>query len=170
MNDLKIFERYKVDYNWATLLVGLELERLNVKEVAKYAEMLICSNPQITNENMIELAWTKTDRKEVVGLLQQLLKNINVEYDFQNEKRKWRYCLLMKLKEVEEDKKILLEKVAQIYSDFHYPEDMEGFIYYLEPKEELSQEKKAQTEYLENLIENLHKFLENEQIFINHLK
>lgn len=46
------------------------------------------------------------------------------------ELRKIRLFLLSEAKEIA-NKKAMLERIAEIYADFHYPEDMEKFIYYM---------------------------------------
>ncbi|KIH42112.1 transcriptional regulator [Bacillus sp. A053] len=47
------------------------------------------------------------------------------------EKRKWRYVILLEVKSKYSDHAIeLLSKLAEVYADMNYPEDMEGFIHY----------------------------------------
>lgn len=47
------------------------------------------------------------------------------------EKRKWRYVILLEVKSKYSDHGIeLLSKLAEVYADMNYPEDMAGFIHY----------------------------------------
>ncbi|AQT86324.1 hypothetical protein B1222_20995 [Paenibacillus larvae subsp. pulvifaciens] len=165
--NLELFDKHKVEYNWGTLLEGLKLNLLNVREVGKYAERFISAKSQINNDILIELAWTKNSVEEVTNLIETLLKDIGFNYDIQVENRKWRYCIIKNLRQVEKDNKILLEKVAEIYSDFDYPEDMEDVIYYIEPKDDYNPKIQSKEENVNRLIKKLDAFLEKEKEFLN---
>ncbi|MBH0342694.1 hypothetical protein ABB08_11115 [Paenibacillus larvae] len=99
--------------------------------------------------------------------METLLKDIGFNYDIQVENRKWRYCIIKNLRQVEKDNKILLEKVAEIYSDFDYPEDMEDVIYYIEPKDDYNPKIQSKEENVNRLIKKLDAFLEKEKEFLN---
>ena len=78
------------------------------------------------------------------------------------EERKLRLCLLLELKQQIPNKRHLLEKIAKIYADFNYPEDMEEFIYYMPAKNY----DPAQYSFQENedrLINLFYNFLEKEK-------
>lgn len=57
----------------------------------------------------------------------------------------------------------LLENIANLYSDFNYPDDMKGFIYYLEPDDGYDPSKYTRSENIERLINRLDSFLQSEK-------
>ena len=71
--------------------------------------------------------------------------------------------------ETTEDKIFLLENVAQVYSDFDYPEEMESFIYYMEPKDDYDPTAHNKDGNIDRLISNLDEFLDVEERYINNL-
>ena len=169
MYDSKIFEKFKIEYNWGTLIEGLKLGCLNLRSVSDFAESFTLRNPSILSTNLDELLWEKTNNDEVITLITKLLDEIHYSYNQQDEIRKWRYCLLKEMVRTTEDKILLLENVAQVYSDFDYPEEMENFIYYMEPKDDYDPTAHNKDENMDRLISNLVEFLGSEERYLHNL-
>ena len=169
MYDNKIFEKFKIEYNWGTLMEGIKLGCLNLRSISDYAESFTLHNPNIISTTLDELLWKKTNNDEVITLITDLLDEIHYSYNRQDEIRKWRYCLLKEIVGAVEDKILLLENVAQVYSDFDYPEEMESFIYYMKPKDDYDLTAHNKDGNIDRLISNLVEFLDVEERYINNL-
>lgn len=105
------------------------------------------------------------------NLLTDTLKLRTLEYDsaaWTTEERKLRLCLLLELTQQIPNKRELLEKIAEIYADFNYPEDMEEFIYYMPAKNYDPSEYSLQ-ENENRLINLFYNFLEEEKIKLQNL-
>ena len=165
----EIFEKFKIEYNWGTLIEGIKLGCLNLRSVSDFAASSTSRNPSILSTNLDELLWEKTNNDEVITLITKLLDEIHYSYNQQDEIRKWRYCLLKEMVRTTEDKILLLENVAQVYSDFDYPEEMESFIYYMEPKDDYDPTVHNKDENIDRLISNLVEFLGSEESYIYNL-
>lgn len=76
--------------------------------------------------------------------------------------RKLRLCLLLELKQQIPNKRQLLEKIAEIYADFNYPEDMEEFIYYM-PAKNYNPSQHSFQENEDRLVNLFYNFLEKEK-------
>jgi hypothetical protein len=153
---LTLFNKNQIKFNWSTLLVGLELKCLQLQEITDFARDYLASSEDVFHESIIELAWGNLREFEV----EKLLREISVQdsdIDYEREKRKLRYCTLVNLNDTIKDKRLLLDEIALVYSDFDYPEDMDDFIYYL------PQEKKEQHELgVSMLVDNFRLFLQRE--------
>ena len=169
MYDNKIFEKFKIEYNWGTLMEGIKLGCLNLRSISDYAESFTLHNPNIISTTLDELLWKKTNNDEVITLITDLLDEIHYSYNRQDEIRKWRYCLLKEMVGAVEDKILLLENVAQVYSDFDYPEEMESFIYYMKPKDDYDLTAHNKDGNMDRLISNLVEYLGSEESYLHNL-
>ncbi|CAN2251497.1 DUF2247 family protein [Bacillus subtilis] len=125
---LNTFKVHHVNYDWKTLYVGLKQGWINKIEVMNYAVEYLMNHPGVQQGEILELAWGDKDDIEEV-----LLNIIRVEQNsfFAIEKRKWRYVILLEVKSKYSDHATeLLGKLAEVYADMNYPEDMEDFIHY----------------------------------------
>ncbi|MCO4852536.1 DUF2247 family protein [Bacillus vallismortis] len=124
---LNTFKVHHVNYDWKTLYVGLKQEWINKIEVMNYAVEFMMEHPNVQQEEILELAWGDKDNIE-----ETILNIIRVEIDsfYAVEKRKWRYVIFLEIKLKYTNHVELLSKLAEVYADMNYPEDMEGFIYY----------------------------------------
>lgn len=162
MSNLKLLDKYKLGYNWATILVGLKLDVIQPSDVSAFAERHIATPPQVTNDSILELAWTNNSFERATYLIETMLRSSNLPFDIELERRKWRYCILKQLRDTEVDENILVRKLAVVYSDFDYPEDMERFIYYLEPRVDYDPKSNSYESNIERLVRELDLFLEKE--------
>ncbi|XKK19886.1 DUF2247 family protein [Bacillus sp. A17A.1] len=163
MYSYKIFETYKLPYSWATLLTGLKLGLLSIEEIVAYAENDLLDNSHVMDNTLLELTCGKYDKEKAIELIETIVMDLAIRWNGDIEERKWRYCILMYMREKNNDYNTLLENVANLYSDFNYPEDMEGFIYYLEPDDGYDPSKYTKSENIRRLINKLDSFLQSEQ-------
>ncbi|HLC07318.1 MAG TPA: DUF2247 family protein [Candidatus Babeliales bacterium] len=70
--------------------------------------------------------------------------------------------ILVDLKEHTQNKRELLEKIAEVYADFNYPPDMEELIYYM-PAKNYDPSQYSQHENEQRLLTLFDKFLEKEK-------
>ncbi|MCY9402612.1 DUF2247 family protein [Bacillus spizizenii] len=118
---LNTFKVHHVNYDW-------KQGWINKIEVMNYAVEYLMNHPVVQQEEILELAWGDKDEIE-----EAILNIIRVEENsfYAIEKRKWRYVILLEVKSKYSDHATeLLDKLAEVYADMNYPEDMEGFIYY----------------------------------------
>ncbi|MGG5735664.1 MULTISPECIES: DUF2247 family protein [Bacillus cereus group] len=109
------------------------------------------------------LTWGKYDKEKAIELIVSIVMDLAIHWNSEIEQRKWKYSILMSMREKNNDYDTLLENVANLYSDFNYPEDMKGFIYYLEPDEGYDSSKYTKNENIRRLIDKLDSFLQSEQ-------
>ncbi|MCI1696916.1 DUF2247 family protein [Aneurinibacillus aneurinilyticus] len=164
-----IFEQSKIHYDWKTLYVGLKLGLINFTDITKYAIDFLASHPDSDNQNIIQLAWGENDF-DYEQLLMNLLKESNVDdlfpdsYVWEYEKRKWRFGILSYLKNAHQDDfEELLNKIAEVYADMDYPEDMEDFINYLTPKDGYNPSLYSHEENVARLVNLFNYFLDKEK-------
>lgn len=166
MYSFQIFDEACVQYNWATVLVGLKLHCFPIEEVDDYAVKYMSEHPDMENKFLLELAWGNINYEEVIALVENLLTDLECDNNLLLEERKWRYCILRAVRKDAKDDNDLLEKVAKVYSDFNYPEVMEEMIYYNEPKDEFNPLLHTKNENINRLIKKIDDFLELEGMAI----
>jgi hypothetical protein len=167
-----IFKKSKLNYDWKTLYVGLKLGLIEYSDITNFAVEFLASHPDSNNQNIIQLAWGGNDI-DYERLLENILKESNVDDLFpdsdvwQFEKRKWRFGILIYLKRIHQDDfEELLNKVAEVYADMDYPEDMDSFINYLTPKDGYNPSLHSPEENVARLINLFNNFLNQEQQFL----
>jgi hypothetical protein len=154
--------------NWITLLVGRNLGLIEPLEVTRYVEEYITDHPNETDPLIMELAWNAERRvidenleKLIITIYGQRVNEDSVQW--KTEERKWRYCILKKLRTDIQNHEQLLEKVAEVYSDMGYPNDMESFIYYMPPNDGYDPTKYTRDQNHQRLIQMFDVFLEKEK-------
>ncbi|UTR15705.1 DUF2247 family protein [Salipaludibacillus sp. LMS25] len=163
-----IFKQNKIKYDWKTLYVGLKLDLVKYSDIVNYAVEFLTNHPHISNQNIVQLAWGGDDIN-YENLLVDILKDshindFNLDADvWQLERRKWRFGILAYLKmKHQEDFEELLNKVTEVYADFDYPEDMDSFINYLEPKDNFNPLHYSKEENVSRLINLFNDFMNQE--------
>ncbi|MCR6095426.1 DUF2247 family protein [Salipaludibacillus agaradhaerens] len=166
-----IFKQNKIKYDWSTLYVGLKLDLIRYSDIVNYAVEFLTNHPDTSNQNIIQLAWGGDDIN-YESLLEHILKDshindFNLETDvWQHEKRKWRFGILAYLKmKHQDDFEGLLNKVTEVYADFDYPEDMDSFISYLEPKDGFNPLHYSKEENVSRLINLFNDFMNQEYLY-----
>jgi hypothetical protein len=167
-----IFKRNKIKYDWRTLYVGLKLDLIKYSDIVNYAVEFLTKHPDISNQNIVQLAWGGDDI-DYESLLVDILKeshinDLNLDADvWQFEKRKWRFGILTYLKvKYQDDFEGLLNEVAEVYADFNYPEDMDSFINYLEPKDGFNPSQYSKEESVIRLINLFNHFMNKEYHYL----
>lgn len=167
-----IFKQNKIKYDWKTLYVGLKLDLIKYNDIVTYSVEFLTKHPDISNQNIIQLAWGGDDF-DYESLLVDILKeshidDLNLDADvWQFEKRKWRFCVLSYLKmKHQDDFEGLLNKVAEVYADFNYPEDMDSFINYLKPKGNFNPSQCSKEENVIRLINLFNDFINKEHHYL----
>ena len=163
---LEFLERLGCSYDWFTLWVGRSLGLIETSEVTQYAEKYIADKAQEKNPLIIELAWNNKPQivddnlqKLVVEIYGQSLNQESSKWI--EEERKWRYCILKKLRTNIENYEQLLERVADVYS-VGYPKEMESFIYYMPPSDGYDPMKYSKEQNQKRLVQILDIFLKKE--------
>lgn len=152
--------------------MGLKLDLIKHSDIVNYAVEFLTKHPDISNQNIVQLAWGSDDidyERLLVDILIELnMNDLNLDDDvWQFEKRKWRFCLLSYLKMKYQDNfEELLNKVAEVYADFNYPEDMENFINYLEPKDGFNPSQYSKKENIMRLINLFNDFMNKEHHYL----
>ncbi|MFS0574795.1 DUF2247 family protein [Sporosarcina sp. 179-K 3D1 HS] len=169
---LDIFKQNQISCCWKTVYAGLKTDLLKPSEVASYAVEYLTNHPETNDQNIIQLAWGEEDT-DFENLLAHILEKLDVEdldldADIWHiEKRKWRFALLASLKaRYQNDLEELLDKVAEVYADFDYPEDMESFINYLAPPEGFDPSQYTKEENVNRLITLFDEFLNMERQYL----
>lgn len=166
---LKFLEEAGCGYDWVTLLVGRTLGLIETPEVTKYAEKYITNKPKDKNSLIFELAWNNEPQ-----IVDENLKKLVVEMYgsslnqdssvWLKEERKWRYCMLKKIRMDIESHDQLLGKVAEIYSDMGYPKEMDNFIYYMPTTDDYDSTKFSIEKNQQRMIQLLDDFLSKEKL------
>jgi hypothetical protein len=138
---IQMFQNNGLNYSWATIQVGWDLKCLDPDEIGKFAINFLETHPNVINEWISEFIFGVKDY-EVEDLLRKIFKSFKLNYPMKKsslwnqEWRKWRYCIISEIiKHVSEAQELLI-KIEGIYVDFGYPEDMRALIYYL-PSDEV---------------------------------
>lgn len=151
-----------IDYDWRTIYVGISVNLLECNELTTYALKMMDDDKYEDDEFINELAWGIED-----NLKDEILTKMFFKFNFdmltpksvswELEIRKLRYVILNYLRITIEDYNELLRKVEEVYADFDYPEDMEGFIAYMPVKDNSSAHSVEDNK--KRMINNLDKFL-----------
>ncbi|MGD7048813.1 DUF2247 family protein [Rossellomorea marisflavi] len=168
---LEIFEQHNIQYDWKTLYAGLLLERIEERAIVDYAVDYLTAHPDTNNPHIIELAWggEEIDYEKLLALItgRSWTYDRSVESDeWSIESRKWRFGVLVTLSMEDQEDRDLLEKVAEVYADFHYPEEMEAFIHYLPPSQDTGSLPDSIEGPVSGLMDEFRRFLRNEQQYL----
>ncbi|WP_282142492.1 DUF2247 family protein [Cytobacillus oceanisediminis] len=163
-----IFKHNKINYDWRTLYVGLKMDVIKINDITNYAVEFLANHHEINNPSIIQLAWGGEDI-DYECLLENILndsnnKELNLDSDvWEIEKRKWRFGILAYLNiKHQDDYEELLNKIAEVYADFNYPEDMDSFINYLTPQDNTNPSLYSKEENITRLINLFYDFLNKE--------
>ncbi|WP_163583478.1 DUF2247 family protein [Gracilibacillus saliphilus] len=173
--NLETFKQHNINYDWKTIYVGFKLKLIKSREITNYAVEFLTKHPETNNQNIIELAWGE-DGIDHEYLLLNLMSDLGIDESLTRtdvwdlEKRKWRFNALVNLKMSYIDKhEELLNKIAEVYADFQYPEDMDNFIHYLPPKEGVNPTNYSQQENEIRLINLFINFLDTEHQYLQNV-
>lgn len=171
---LRRLKQSNLSYDWKTMYVGYKLHIIKEAEVTQYAVEFLATHPNCENASIIELTWGDRDmdyERVLKDIVQELYGEEPIESSslWENEKRKWRFSILHALDtEYKHSPQTLLHKIAEVYADFGYPEEMERFIYYM-PSKENTELLSSEEDHIVGLICFFHKFLQKEQRDLDHI-
>lgn len=162
---IRIFQNNDLDYPWATIQVGWDLKCLDPDEIGKFAIYFLETHPNVINEYISELIFG-VKNYEIEGILENIFKSLKLDfpiiesYLWNQEWRKWRYCIISETIENVSDVQKLLIKIEGIYADFCYPENMRSIIYYI-PSEETGNQ--GHEESCAHLVRKINNFFKEER-------
>lgn len=159
---IDMLDKSGIDYDWRTLYVGISINLIDYNELTIYAIKIMEDNEYEDDEFINELAWGIEDNLKGEILTKILLKfNFDMlipqSASWELEVRKLRYAILNYLNNTIDDDNELLKKVEEVYADFNYPQEMEGFIAYMPAKENIATN--SIEDNIKLMINNLDKFL-----------
>ncbi|MBQ3600183.1 MAG: DUF2247 family protein [Lachnospiraceae bacterium] len=163
MYGISIFDKTKIQLDWAIIYYGINNDILSIDIAQEFACRKLEHDEQMVEEEL-ELSWSSNERLDVLELLERILDiQGNVEESLKNAKDKIRIAIIIYLRETEKDIVKLLEQMDMIYADFGYPVDMEKFISYMPIDENYIPSQSTIKERRNYLISKLDNFI-NEQL------
>jgi len=140
---INMLDKSGIDYDWRTLYVGISANLIECNELTRYALKVMENNEYKDDEFINELAWGIEDNLKGELLTKMVLKfNLDMlipqSTSWELEIRKLRYAILNYLNSTIDDANELLKKVEEVYADFNYPQEMEGFIAYMPVKDNVA--------------------------------
>lgn len=167
------FDRYFNLINWSCVYWGIREQLIEPENAVIYANKVIENNPAGDTPEIIELLIIdKADRNYVLTLIEKMF---SAEKDLDKKKtsalRTLRLILLLEIKNNTTDNQDLLNEIENIYADFDYPSDMEGFISYMPNQdEEYDVSKHSSKENIQHLVDKFNMFTDKEYAAVTALK
>lgn len=158
---IDMLDKSGIDYDWITLYVGISINLIECNELATYALKIMEDNEFIN-----ELSWG-IDGNLKEEILTKMIFKFNLDMlipqssSWELEVRKLRYVVLNYLNITIDNNNELLKKVEEVYTDFNYPQEMEGFIAYMPAKENIATN--SIEDNIKYMINKLDKFLRLEK-------
>jgi hypothetical protein len=171
---LRRLKQSNLSYDWKTMYVGYKLHIIKEAEVTQYAVEFLSTHPNCENASIVELAWGEFDidyERVLKCIVQELYGEEPIESSslWEYEKRKWRFSILRDLDaEYKHFPQMLLHRIAEVYADFGYPEEMKRFIYYMLSKEN-TELLSSKEDHIVRLIRFFYEFLRKEQKDLDHI-
>jgi|GEM_PF-758380 len=135
---LSIFRDNNILCTWNSIKVGWDLKRLTEKEIGNFALDYLELHPGLISEYISELVFGVRDY-QVAEYLKKVFASLGLELPeegtriWNQEWRKWRFCIMREMHKNIHDNEKLLMAISGVYADFGYPIDMASFIYYMPP-------------------------------------
>jgi len=123
MYNIDIIKKNGFNCNWTTLYVGRKFKLISSLEVTNYAVKYLENNPNVDNEEILELSWGQENK--VDDLLEKLASDDSSE-DMNKEYHKWLYSLLKEIYDNSSNENIFHD-IESIFSQFDTPENMYDF-------------------------------------------
>jgi hypothetical protein len=138
---LIIFKDNGLECSWNTVKVGWDLKRLTTDEIGNFAVSYLEACPSLIDQYISELIFG-IKAYEMNDYLRKIFDSLHLSWPeegssvWDQEWRKWRFCILSTMVKNITDEQELLATVEGLYADFGYPKDMEPFIYYMPQSDE----------------------------------
>jgi len=123
MYTVDIIDKNQFNCNWTTLHIGRQLKLISYLEVINYAVAYLSNNPNVDNENILELAWGQTE-DNTDDLLVRIVSDSSSDV-LKKEYHKWRYCILNEVYNTSNEN--IFKKIEDVFSMFNTPQDMYNF-------------------------------------------
>jgi hypothetical protein len=147
----------KVDISWADFVWALQRQIFTWKDAIAFAKFRIAQTPD-ANELEQELARLE---KVNAGRVNSLVRDLaELALSQQVNEKKWLYLHLAWTYQQRELIADPLGEVERIYSDFGYPEEIEGFVRYMPPKGGWDAKRHTQEENKNRMVELWKKYLD----------
>ncbi len=114
--------------SWGDIAFGVARGLISRKEVANYA--LSCINESTEDKDLpalLNLAYDEPSKSEMVSICE----SFSSPTELLGAEERWRYALVYDALFCDEVSGQKLERLAEIYAFFGYPEEMSYFIYYM---------------------------------------
>jgi hypothetical protein len=165
-NYFNIFDEKSIPYTLQTCYVGFKSKLLSEENVQKCIDRLLEMDPQ-NEATYIKIIVDNYSEESLLKALHALHVPIPSEHDesWDHEIRKLRYAYLYDLSlkmQAPSAHERLLEKVALLYADLGYPEDMNHLIYYMPPDADYDPLKHTLEQNRARLVHLLEDFLQKE--------
>jgi len=168
---ISIFKNNNIPCSWNTVKVGWDLKRLTGKEIGIFALDYSELHPGLINEYISELVFGVKDY-EISEYLKKVFDSLHLTLleeatpIWNQEWRKWRFCIMSEMYKNINDHQELLVKIEGVYADFGYPIDMVPFIYYMSSEDPEIIKKLTPEQALARLVVKLSTFLIQERLII----
>ena len=160
---------YKIDINsflinWTILYYGIENNLIAPETAINYASICLEKNQDEDNSVIIDLLISEDLQKDKVLNLLKKINETNLPDCFC--KKVLRYLILDAARNNLPNTNALLEFAEEVYADFDYPEDMNGFIKYMPVSDNYKPSLHTEEENLKRLCYNFDEFMINELLWI----
>ncbi len=159
------FDRYFNLINWSCVYWGIQEQLIEPENAIIYANKVIENNPNSDTPEIIELLIVdKADRNNVLPLIERMFSGKqNLDKKKSNALRTLRFILLLEIQKNATNNQDLLDEIEEIYVDFDYPSDMEGFIPYMPVQDdEYDISKHSAQENIQHLVDKFNMFIDEE--------
>ena len=163
------FDRHLNLVNWNCIYWGIKEELIDPQNATAYANKLIEYDSCADTPEVIELLIVDEPEKDVVlSLVESMFPD---KKELQNKKssaiRMLRFILLLEIQKNVTNNQDLLEEIENIYADFDYPSDMEGFISYMPVQcDEYDVSEHSPKENEQRLVDKFNVFMYQEGIIV----
>lgn len=117
MYEINIFDKIKMQLDWAMVYYGIKNDILNIDIAQEFACRKLECDDQLSAEEL-ELSWNSSNRLDVLELIKRILETQgNVQQRIECAKDKIRIAIIVHLRETEKDKTKLLEQIDMVYAE-----------------------------------------------------
>ncbi len=132
MYDIDITKYFK-SLNFETIYWGIKNNIIDTNAAVEYADVYAIAYADECSQDVINILLSKDITKEEMLILLKKASNLKA---LKNETKCMFVLRIIILSELQnESDNELLVKLENVYADFDYPSDMNGFIYYMPPED-----------------------------------
>ena len=121
---IQIIKKNNFNYNWNTLFIGRQYKLITSIEVTNYAVAYLDNNPNVKDDDILELAWEQTEEK-VDDLLGKIVSDSSAVAQ-NKEYHKWLYSVLKEVF-INSSEENVFTDIENIFSMFNTPKNMYDF-------------------------------------------